>query len=183
MTHRSFRRFFVVSVQNFLPATCVGGITRKAVNTGIQRRRFAGTSVHDPATESVGVVFAAPPSLGLAAADTSLSVRKLQPGSCCHDGFVAVEQPPPAPLHTVSVQPRFTLLFASATCRRPRQPSRVAMGRPCRSRHLPTRRDRRRPAYRSRSRTRSCRCSRRHNCSKRCGRQASRPRLRLRRDR
>ena len=53
---------------------------------------------------------AAPPALGSAAADTSVSVRKVQLGSCCHDGLVAVEQPAPAWIHTDSVQPRCTPL-------------------------------------------------------------------------
>src|SRR3954468_22509187 len=44
---------------------------------------------------------------GLATAETSATVRRAHPVSCCHDGLgMTPLQPDPAPLHTVSVKPR-----------------------------------------------------------------------------
>src|SRR5580693_1794681 len=57
----------------------------------------------------------ATPVLGSATADTSLSVRILQPVSVCQEGLASsAEQPDPVPsvldvLHTLSVQPRALL--------------------------------------------------------------------------
>src|SRR4051812_3333714 len=49
----------------------------------------------------------ATPVAGSATADTSAMVLWAQPGSCCQVGFGGcVEQPEPAPLQAVSVQPR-----------------------------------------------------------------------------
>src|SRR4051812_49976277 len=47
------------------------------------------------------------PVPGSATAETSATVRREQPLSLCHAGFgMTVEQPLPAPAHTVSDQPR-----------------------------------------------------------------------------
>src|SRR6266487_659142 len=49
----------------------------------------------------------ATPVFGSATALTSATVRRTQPLSVCQDGLVTkAEQPLPAPLHTVSLQPR-----------------------------------------------------------------------------
>ncbi|HEX3762039.1 MAG TPA: hypothetical protein VHW23_25235 [Kofleriaceae bacterium] len=49
----------------------------------------------------------ATPVLGSATAETSATVRRAHPVSCCQLGLAYVAlQPLPAPLHTVSVQPR-----------------------------------------------------------------------------
>src|SRR6478672_576775 len=49
----------------------------------------------------------ATPVAGSATADTSATVRRAQPLSCCHAGLASKrEQPEPAPDHAVSVEPR-----------------------------------------------------------------------------
>src|SRR5438046_804607 len=51
--------------------------------------------------------YTATPVLGSAIAETSATVRFEQPASVCQLGFAyVVLQPEPAPLHTVSLQPR-----------------------------------------------------------------------------
>src|SRR5271163_1898142 len=51
--------------------------------------------------------YTATPVFGSATAETSPTVRCLQPRSFCHDGFRnLVLQPLPLPLHAVSLQPR-----------------------------------------------------------------------------
>src|SRR5204863_1770406 len=56
----------------------------------------------------------ATPVLGSATAETSAIVRREQPVSCCQLGLAyTVLQPLPAPLHTVSVQPRVLLAVLS----------------------------------------------------------------------
>src|SRR5579871_796855 len=63
------------------------------------------TPNHPPSYES----YSATPGEQPASADTSESVRYVQLGSCCHEGFVTpaplplFEQPPPAPFHAVSL--------------------------------------------------------------------------------
>src|SRR5256885_3696147 len=54
------------------------------------------------------------PVFGSATAETSATVRRAQPESCCQAGFVSFdEHPEPAPDQAVSVQPRELLAFFS----------------------------------------------------------------------
>src|SRR5205085_465124 len=56
----------------------------------------------------------ATPVAGSATADTSATVLRGHPGSCCHGGFGdCAEQPEPAPFHAVSLQPRGLLALTS----------------------------------------------------------------------
>ena len=58
--------------------------------------------------------YTATPVLGSATAATSATVRRAQPVSCCQVGLGSYdEQPLPAPLQTVSVQPRAFVAFFS----------------------------------------------------------------------
>src|SRR6516162_2300899 len=68
---------------------------------------------YQPLTPDDPGAYTATPVFGSATAETSPTVRCLQPRSVCHDGFAKVAlQPAPVPLHAVSLHPRLVLAGA-----------------------------------------------------------------------
>ncbi len=67
-------------------------------------------TIHPDCPKYAVLSYTATPVFGSATAATSATVRREQPLSVCHDGLDSYElQPDPAPLHTVSDQPRALL--------------------------------------------------------------------------
>src|ERR1700729_1534774 len=99
MMLKSFLSFFFFSVQNGLPLVCLAWLAARPKTPASS----GDETLVPPSSIQPWLPYVSYSATPNATAETSLPVRLLQLGSCCQEGLVTPEHPPPLSRQPISV--------------------------------------------------------------------------------